>query len=431
MRFIILSLIISLFSSVHLQAQQNEWPEKRDTSDIIGKWLFKQYCDSFPEIYMMPEWYDLQIIYVQVNRDSSGFPHLSYHQMGVDNKQYFYPASLVKLPTLLLTLEKLNELNPKYKIDKYSRIKIGKDHSCQTEFKEDTTGLEGYPTIANFIRRILLVSDNQAYSRLFEFMGQEDLNRRMWAKGYTDNIILKRFTRCDYDENRYTNPFWFYHLNGDVAYYQKARTNPNKWKIPYEIDTRVGKGWMDWKTYRDKPKDFRYTNRITLESELDMMIRFILPEIFDSTNQWHISQQDRLFLLQYFSMYPRQSPISEYHDYEEYEDSYKKYFMIGDTKDTIYDENLKIFNIVGLSYGFLSDIAYIVNLEEGVEFFLAAVIYTNQDDILNNDQYEYHEVGFPFFGKFGRIVYEYERKRPRTYRPDFWEIKTALGLPPL
>ena len=427
----IFALLTLLFISTFQVQGQDEWPPERDTSNLIGKWLFTSYCDSFPEIYMMPEWYDLQIIYVQIDRDSKGFPHLTPYKFTVDKDQYFYPASLVKLPTLLLTLEKLNELEPKYKIDKYSRLKIGKAHSCQKEFKKDTTGPEDYPCIANFIRRILLVSDNNAYSRLFEFMGQKDLNERMWAKGYTDNIILKRFARCNYDENRYTNPFWFYHSNGKTAYYQAAKTNSKKWKIPYKIDTRVGKGWVEWKKYIDKPKDFRYTNLITLESELDMMIKLILPETVDSADRWQISPHDRLFLLQYFSMYPRQSPIDEYHDYEEYEDSYKKYFMIGDTKDTIYDENLKIFNIVGLSYGFLSDVAYIVNLEDGVEFFLAAVIYTNHDDILNNDHYEYHEVGFPFFGKFGRIVYEYERQRPKEYKPNFNDIRSALNLPAL
>ena len=73
----------------------------------------------------------------------------------------------------------------------------------------------------------------------------------------------------------------------------------------------------------------------------------------------------------------------------------------------------------------------IINLNEGVEFFVAAVIYTNQDEILNNNHYEYHGVGFPFLGKLGRIIYDYERQRKKNYYPDFREIKTALRLPDL
>ncbi|HPB02031.1 MAG TPA: serine hydrolase, partial [Bacteroidales bacterium] len=165
-------------------AYSQDWPKERDTSCLPGKIIFEQYCDSFPEIYMMPEWYKLQLIYVQVNRNKNGIPHLTYHKLGVDRNKYFYPASLVKLPTLLLTLEKLQSLKSRG-VDKYTRLSIGKEHSCQYEFKTDTSGIEDYPCIANFIRRILLVSDNWSYNRLFEFVGQKELNEGLRRKGYT------------------------------------------------------------------------------------------------------------------------------------------------------------------------------------------------------------------------------------------------------
>lgn len=410
-------------------ADSQDWPAERDTSSFLGKMIYQQYCETFPDLYMMPEWYNLQLIYIQVNRDSTGFPHLTYHKLGVDRNKYFYPASLVKLPTLLFTLEKLQELK-KYGIDKYSRLRIGRNHSCQTEFKEDTTGLEDYPCIANFIRRILLVSDNQSYSRLFEFLGQVEYKKRFQAKGYTDPLVIKRFSRCSYDENRYTNPFWFYNDKGKVVYYQPPRTNPDKPWLNSE-NAFVGKGYYEGKKYHDKPKDFRFTNYLPLEDAVDMFVKLFLPGTTDSAHRWNISYNDRLFLMQYFSMYPRESFFEEYHDYEKFEDSYKKYFMIGDTKDTIKDSNLRIFNIVGLSYGFTTDIAYIVNLEEGVEFFLAGTMYSNENDILNDDTYDYHKVAFPFYGKFGRIIYEYERHRQKQYLPDFREIKQALAMPPM
>jgi hypothetical protein len=72
-----------------------------------------------------------------------------------------------------------------------------------------------------------------------------------------------------------------------------------------------------------------------------------------------------------------------------------------------------------------------VNIREGVEFFLAGVIYANQDDILNNEKYEYRDIAFPFFGRFGRIIYDMERARKKEYLPDFKEIKAALSLPPM
>jgi hypothetical protein len=72
-----------------------------------------------------------------------------------------------------------------------------------------------------------------------------------------------------------------------------------------------------------------------------------------------------------------------------------------------------------------------VNLSDGTEFFLAGIIYTNQDDILNDESYEYRTIAFPFFGKFGRIMYEYERNRQKQFLPNFREIRQALALPPM
>jgi len=423
-----LLLFSFLFGSLFVFGQKDDCIH--DTSGVIGKIIFNQHCDSFPEIYMMPEWYKLQLIYVQIDRDKNGYPHLTHHKLGVDRSKYFYPASLVKLPTLMLALEKLQSLK-KYGIDKYSRLSIGKAHSCQTEFKIDTSGIEDYPCIANFIRRILLVSDNWSYNRLFEFVGQKELNMGLRRKGYSDPVILKRFARCDDDENRFTNPFTFYDSKNNVIYRQPQLENKTVFKIPNNVNAYVGKAYKEENKIINKPRDFSNNNFLPLEDALEMLIAFIMPEAVDSLKRWNISVSDRLFLLQYFSMYPRESLFTEYHNWSKYEDSYKKYFLMGDSKDTIYDEALRIFNIVGLSYGFVADVAYIVNIREGVEFFLAGVIYANQDDILNNEKYEYRDIAFPFFGRFGRIIYDMERARKKEYLPDFKEIKAALSLPPM
>jgi len=416
-----------LLISFTLAAQ--DWPAERDTSGMLGNLIFQQYCDSFPELYMMPEWYKLQLIYVQVNRDQKGNPHLTYYNLGASRDKYFYPASLVKLPTLLLTLEKIQTLK-KFGVDKYTCLKIGKNHSCQTEFKADTSGVEDCPCLANFIRRILLVSDNWSYNRLFEFMGQQDLNEGLQRKGYNEAMILKRFANCNDDENRFSNPFYFYNNQGDLIYTQPEQENKNKYCLPPGIDAKVGVGYWNGKEKVCEPRDFSNNNFLPLEDALDMMIAFIMPEAVDPQKRWNLSPQDRLFLLQYFSMYPRESTFADYHA-PRYEDSYKKYFIAGDTKDTLHDKDFRIFNIVGLSYGFATDVAYVVNMREGVEFFLAATIYTNQDNILNDETYEYRNIAFPFFGRFGRIMYEYEKSRNKLYKPDFREIKQALSLPPM
>ena len=54
---------------------------------------------------------------------------------------------------------------------------------------------------------------------------------------------------------------------------------------------------------------------------------------------------------------------------------------------------------------------------------LSGIIYVNKDGILNDDKYEYDEIGYPFFKEVGSIIYDYELKRPRRRVPDLREFK--------
>jgi hypothetical protein len=57
------------------------------------------------------------------------------------------------------------------------------------------------------------------------------------------------------------------------------------------------------------------------------------------------------------------------------------------------------------------DCAYIQNKKENVEFMLSAVIYTNEDEILNDGKYEYNTIALPFLAEFGRQIYAFELKK--------------------
>ena len=66
---------------------------------------------------------------------------------------------------------------------------------------------------------------------------------------------------------------------------------------------------------------------------------------------------------------------------------------------------------MGYAYGTLTDTAYIVNEDEGVEFLLHATILVNADQIFNDDQYEYDEIGIPFLAALGREIYRLEKEQ--------------------
>jgi hypothetical protein len=86
------------------------------------------------------------------------------------------------------------------------------------------------------------------------------------------------------------------------------------------------------------------------------------------------------------------------------------YLYYGAQKNVIRNPNLKVYNIVGQSYGFLSDISYFQDIQNNVEFFLSAVIYANSSEVVGNGGYQYETVGFPFLRDLGNTIYNFELK---------------------
>jgi hypothetical protein len=58
-----------------------------------------------------------------------------------------------------------------------------------------------------------------------------------------------------------------------------------------------------------------------------------------------------------------------------------------------------------------------------VEFFVSAIVYVNEDQILNDDKYETDEVGLPFFAELGEYLYQRELKRKKQLMPDLSRMK--------
>ena len=121
------------------------------------------------------------------------------------------------------------------------------------------------------------------------------------------------------------------------------------------------------------------------------------------------------------SQLPFESKHPKY-DTTEFFDSYTKFFMFKADKSKI-PSHIRVFNKTGWSYGFLIDVAYVVDFKNNVEFMLSGVIYVNSDGVLNDDKYEYKETGYPFFKEVGSIIYEYELNRSRKCQPNLEKFK--------
>jgi len=362
--------------------------------------ILKSKSQIFGEILKNPEKYEVQIIYTQINRDENKIPSFNTHTYRVNKDKYFYPGSSVKLSACALALEKLNNLN----IDKNTPLKIEKGRASQTSVNSDRSSDNKFPSIAQYIKKVLVVSDNDGFDRLYEFLGQEYYNETLWEKGYKDTLILHRLGNpMNNEENKYTNPMTFYQNNKEI-YKQPLVYNSKNYSSKLK-DITKGKGYYSGKSLIENPKDFSKSNYFSLEALHGILKAIIFPEYVEEKQRFNLAKEDYDFLREYMSIYPRQCVNPKYN----YKDSYVKYFMFGDSNQRI-SENIKIYNKIGCAYGYLIDNAYITDKEKNIEFMLTSVIYVNDNEIFNDNKYEYEKIGMPFLSSLGKAIYEYELK---------------------
>ena len=383
-------------------AQTTEWLKELILTK--GSPLLKNVIDH-------PDSFKYQIIYTQINRDNSNVPYFTNYYLNVDRRNYFNPASTVKLPVVLMSLEKLNTLDVR-NLTKYSVMLTDSSYNHQTSVLKDSTSENGLPSIANYIRKILLVSDNDAYNRLYEFVGQEQLNRGLWEKGYKDIRITRRFVNMNEDENRHTNGIRFYWKNKFV--YQQA---PATSTINFDFSHKIlfGKGhWDEKDSLINEPMDFTRHNNLPLEDLQRLVQTALFPLSVPEKMRFSLTRDDEQYLLYYMSAYPSESHFPTYDT--SYFDSYAKFFFkAGRQKLPSY---IRIFNKPGWSFGFLTDAGYVVDFKNQIEFMLSATIYVNSDGILNDNKYEYEETGYPFFNDLFKVIYDFELNRKRSNTPN-------------
>lgn len=407
-----LVIIVSLNCSPVKKAPTSQRTRETEDSSFLTN-LFTQYPQFFDSIFVRKDEYRLQIIYTQIDRGRNNRPKFTDHYFNVQPDQYFYPASTIKLPIAILALQKLRELKIPG-LDRNTTMITETGFSGQTAVYNDPASEDGRPTIANYIKKILLVSDNDASNRLYEFLGQEYINKTLHKMGYDDAQILHRLSiGMTEEENRNTNPIRFLNAEGKLIYEKPAETS----RLVYDKrNTKLGKGYYSGGNIIKEPFDFSSKNRLTIESLHQILKSIIFPRDVSRRQRFNLDKEDYNFLRKYLSMYPTESKYPSYNS-PGYWDNYVKFLFYGSEKQKP-DPQIRIFNKVGDAYGFLTDIAYIADYNNNIEFLLSATIHCNRDAIYNDDKYEYETIGFPFMKNLGRIIYEHELKRPRKYKPD-------------
>ena len=404
-RLAFLALTVSLLTCTEIQGQTK--------TDSLLKEILSGIQDSTTKSALNNlDQHRIQIIYTQINRDKKGKPSFTNYHLNVDPDLYFNPASMVKMPLAFLSLEKLHEMN-KPGVNKNTRMKYDSNYVRQVAMTNDSSAENSYPSIAHFIKRAFLISENDPYNRMYQFVGQQQTNKKLIEKGYTSTRITRQFMGYTEEQNRHTNGIEFIDKIGNAIYSQAPQYNTDSFQFPTPI--LIGNAHINREDQLvATPFDFTKHNNLSLEDMRKMIQSVIFPNSVEKKNRFNISEEDRLFLLQYMSQYPSETNYPKY-DSEIFYDSYVKFFF-SDSSHKIPD-HIRIFNKVGWAYGFMTDVSYVLDTKNNIDYMLSATIYVNSDGVVNDSKYDEETVGFPFFDKIGRAIYGYELNRSHQHKP--------------
>jgi hypothetical protein len=365
--------------------------------------LLRAHPDKFGKLLESPETFRVQVLLGEV-RDGARGPELVQSGWRVD-AEYFYPASTVKLHASVAALERLNETRRAgaSKLDERTPLAFQPLFEGESLEERDETNLAGGTiTLEHLIRRVLIISENPPFNRLYDVCGQGWLNERMWRAGMPRTRLTHRLeiSRTP-EQNQRTNAFEWRLESGAIAV---AERNNDKQQLALEgvKGIEVGAAHMAGGKRVDKPMSFLRRSHAPLSELQTLVVRISRPDIKLPGEPFDLTDAQRALLLDAMSVFPANSPNPKY-DRTKYPDDWVKWFLPGVAR-VVPIERIKIYNKVGLAYGFVTDTSYIVDLETKRSFFLAATIYVNANGVLNDGLYEYDDVAFPFFASLGEVV---------------------------
>ena len=352
--------------------------------------------------------HEVQILYSSIQRDSLGKPLFKEFTYNLDKNYYYYPASTVKLPIAILAIQKIN-----YLIDKGFEISINtpfvvidlkKDLMI---FEKDSNNQNEVLSVANCIKKIFLYSDNDCYNFLFDFLGRDEINYQLEKKGLNNTRIYHKF--LNNSDNVNSSEFLFI-SNGDTIYKQNSiKSNLNKSNTNLKSVLKGKKFLLEGKLV-NSPFDFSFKNQISITDLNNILKRIIFPDNFKKEERFDLLESDYNFLKYWMSRTSIEDNKSTIVNRDKYWDSYSKFFIYGDKKGEMND-NIRISNKVGMAYGTLTDVAYVRDKINNIEFMLTATILVNDNQTFNDDIYEYDSKGIPFLSALGRHVLKFEKNK--------------------
>jgi len=337
--------------------------------------------------------YELQILYTEVSKNSVGQAEFSDFQFQLNDENYFYPASTIKLPITVLALSKINELRAEgSNISPKSKIKLSLlSNNNEIILKDSITSFQ------NLIADVFLVSDNSAANVLIDFIGYNYFNSSMSNLGFANTYLNHKF-----------NPDPFVDSSWIISSLDNEIISSNENQITVLASSNISNLKKGEKRFingeiKNESLDFSTKNRSSLTDMHNIMKNLIYPET--ALSKFNLNVEDYDFLRYWMSRFTYEDLGAKYIGDSKFFSSYNKFFIQG-TDTILNNTDVRVYNKIGQAYGTSTDSAYIKNYKEDLEFFLTATIYTNKNKIINDNIYEYGDTAIPFLSKLSKALYK-------------------------
>lgn len=321
--------------------------------------------------------------------------------------EYFYPASSVKTCAVIAASQLLAE------IDAATDVDVGLDTPLRFEplfpgesVEEQDPGhlASGLITAGHEMRKVMLVSDNAAYNRLYELAGPERIAASLAAAGLDRARIVHRLSEFHSPEEQLMTPRVVLRPEGGGPITIEER----RWSTEGNGGMSglvLGAAHTSGGAVVDGPMSFERKNFMALRDLLDMNVMLLDPDVHVPGRppgaRIDLPDGDRARIAEAMASTPGASADPVY-DPAAYPDDYSKFLLPG-LERVDASRGWVVRDKVGRAYGFSVTNAQIVDPVTGATLYVAATIYTNANGVVGDGVYEYGRAD-RFFADLGEVL---------------------------
>ena len=331
--------------------------------------------------------YHLQINFTRIDEKGTNIKFEDY-SLNKD-KYYFHPASLIKLPLAVTSLELLTKYQNQFDIGLNNTLE---SKTCACDLNTDKyVNNKSNPTLDVLFREMLIMSNNDAYNFFYNLVGTNYFNSRMKDLSLENVILRNRFSSgCTVQGDDKQGGMYFFKDNSKVKY-----------KLNCISDTVYPMNQSIYLSNLNSKK----LNLASLYSIHKLMVQIFYPKVFNPNFNLLMSTENLNYLKSTISSYPKSIP-----EYANLPNTYHKY-LIPNNFINNNDTSLKIYSKNGNAGGYISDVMFLQDDKTNIKYFLSVSILNIKQKKYYKRRVYYTSPGIDFFRKLSKILYDYEKNK--------------------